>query len=223
MYIYAFICTMNKVIAKRRRSFAIVFSAAFLTLWHFLHTINNNAMMPSSSHQNVAVVAPTTDAAGPLSCQDVSGISIDVPGVTISNHTLVSSYTSTNSNWGNTLSPYWAARVYAELGGYRFSGIPLGKENEWMRNLPTSAESKPARREALKSFCICRRQRHKTWKQYKFFHSCNYGWLVLILFLNSQFLLLDFNLFFVVSFSSSKGVKYTKQYVMIQDRLLTRT
>ena len=45
-------------------------------------------------------------------------------------------------DWGNVLSPYWAARTMAELGGYKFRVSGTFGAGTWMEYLPQSA---PAR------------------------------------------------------------------------------
>ena len=105
----------------------------------------------------------------PVTCQSVAGTNPRIPGVSIRGHSLSKSFTYYSDNWGNVLSPYWAARIYAELGGYEYTGRPIGPADGWMYHLPTSADAKSVRAGVLDKFCRCT-------MSYEFYHACNYGW-----------------------------------------------
>ena len=71
-------------------------------------------------------------------------------------------------NYGNVLSPYWAARVLAELGGYKFEGKKFGK-GTFMEFLPTKVPAKPSRKHELERFlCNCP-------QRLGYYHECPYG------------------------------------------------
>lgn len=78
--------------------------------------------------------------------------------------------TFVSNNWGNVLSPYWAARSMAELGGYQYKGAVFGK-GSWMEYLPTYAPARTSNPELFHQ--VCKRCTH-----YEFFHrgECSEAW-----------------------------------------------
>ena len=73
-----------------------------------------------------------------------------------------------SGTWGNILSPYWAARVMAQLGGYEYQGSVLGR-GTWMEFLPTKVSRRPPKPELYNHIC-------NTCNRWKYFHECHYGW-----------------------------------------------
>jgi len=113
---------------------------------------------------------------GPLSCEKVAGTNPYVPGVSIEGKVLTKNVTNDcHDCWGNMLSPYWAARAYAELGGYAFEGGPIGPENGWMRYLPTEVAAQDPKPKELHRFCNCTYGHSPAKRIYLYFHRCN-GW-----------------------------------------------
>ena len=92
-----------------------------------------------------------------------------IPGVQISSTTLRKSSTYVSQNWGNVLSPYWAARAVAELGGYEYNGNSFGR-GTWMEYLPTKAPPRLPRKDRF--HVLCSKCTH-----YEFFHrgECSAG------------------------------------------------
>ena len=72
--------------------------------------------------------------------------------VTDGGHTLTKQYTYASKNWGNSLSPYWAARAIAELGGYKYKG-PVFGQGSWMEFLPTEVEARAPQKETFDQVC----------------------------------------------------------------------
>jgi len=86
------------------------------------------------------------------------------------NHTvgvLTKSSTFYSTRWGNVLSPYWAARTMAQLGGYEYRGRSFGPRT-WMQHLPTQADATTPKKKLYDRACACRK--------WEYFHVCQYGW-----------------------------------------------
>ncbi|KAL3785673.1 hypothetical protein HJC23_008709 [Cyclotella cryptica] len=85
-------------------------------------------------------------------------------------HTMNKMNTYVSENWGNVLSPYWAARAMAELGGYQYRGNTFGR-GSWMEFLPTTALARASRKDVFENVC-------RTCTSYEFFHKgeCSEGW-----------------------------------------------
>ena len=83
-----------------------------------------------------------------------------------------SSVSLTHVTWGNAqvLSPYWAARAMAFLGGYAYEGRPFGS-NTWMQHLPTKASASAPKNKSFQETC-------KKCGNYEYFHKgdCSNGW-----------------------------------------------
>lgn len=90
--------------------------------------------------------------------------------ITDGGHTLKKQSTYASKNWGNSLSPYWAARAMAELGGYRYEGPAFGR-GSWMEFLPTVAEARAPQKETFDQVC-------SRCKAYIYFNKgeCSEGW-----------------------------------------------
>lgn len=93
---------------------------------------------------------------------------MNIPGVSIHGTILHKSFTSFSRAWGNVLSPYWAARVMAQLGGYDYQGSVLG-QGTWMEFLPTMVSRRPPKPELYNRVC-------STCTRWEYFHECHYGW-----------------------------------------------
>ena len=74
-------------------------------------------------------------------------------------------------DWGNMLSPYWAARTMAELGGYEFRLQDTFMNGTWMQYLPSYAPARYPREDIYLK--VCSKCTHFT-----FFHfgECANGW-----------------------------------------------
>jgi len=107
-------------------------------------------------------------------CQKIySGIP-NIPSVTIyRNNIMAKSSTYFNDNWGNVLSPYWAARAMAKIGGYAYLGKTFG-HGTWMEFLPTTSTALRPRKQIFDEICV-------NCESYEFFHkgSCSAGWGVI--------------------------------------------
>ena len=71
---------------------------------------------------------------------------------------------------GNVLSPYWAARAMAEIGGYQYTGRAFG-QGTWMEFLPTQAPPRTPLPQLFQQICYrC--------KAYEFFNKgeCSEAW-----------------------------------------------
>jgi hypothetical protein len=95
-----------------------------------------------------------------------------IPDVRIDDQgrTMNKQFTKVSENWGNVLSPYWAARSIAELGGYQYKGSKFG-QGSWMEFLPTYAPARVSNKELFQQVCgRC--------TNYKFFNKgeCSEGW-----------------------------------------------
>ena len=93
-----------------------------------------------------------------------------LPLATISGKTLRSPGPLIGKNWGNSISPYWAARTMAQLGGYEYQGGKFGP-NTWMQHLPTKASPQIPPHELFQNTC-------RKCTNYHFFHrgECSDGW-----------------------------------------------
>ena len=93
-----------------------------------------------------------------------------IPSTSINGYVMNKRSTYFSGNWGNVLSPYWAARAMAELGGYEYIGGKVGP-NTWMEFLPRSAPPRLPNKDIFQNVC-----RHCT--SYEFFHKgeCSQGW-----------------------------------------------
>jgi hypothetical protein len=75
--------------------------------------------------------------------------------------------------WGNVLSPYWAARVWALLNGLEFKGRPFGR-GTWMEFLPSLYQPDPTLTNPQAAQQICSTC---NWLgSLEFFHECFSGW-----------------------------------------------
>ena len=97
----------------------------------------------------------------------------NVPSTSVGTHVLEQSFEGNpNQNWGNILSPYWAGRAMAELGGYDYNGNhnTFGR-GTWMEFLPTSAPARVPNKDVFDKVCNkCNR--------YRYYHElpCIDGW-----------------------------------------------
>ncbi|KAL7484029.1 hypothetical protein ACHAW6_009680 [Cyclotella cf. meneghiniana] len=95
-----------------------------------------------------------------------------IPSIAIQDdgHTMNKMSTYVSENWGNVLSPYWAARAMAELGGYQYRGNVFGR-GSWMEFLPTTAPARESRKDVFENVC-------RACTSYEFFHKgeCSEGW-----------------------------------------------
>jgi len=104
-------------------------------------------------------------------CLRCRGNMPSVPSASVVNGNIFQkSSTYYSGNWGNVLSPYWAARTIAEFGGYVYKGRKFGP-NTWMEYLPTWAPARHPQRERFENIC-------KHCPHYEFFHKgqCSEGW-----------------------------------------------
>ena len=70
-------------------------------------------------------------------CEEVGRNGMSQISVSIKGSKLYKHRNFYNSRWGNVLSPYWASRAMAELGGNEYEGKPF-KTGTWMDYLPTT-------------------------------------------------------------------------------------
>ncbi len=94
-----------------------------------------------------------------------------IPSSRVSGNVLRKGSNLFTGNWGNVLSPYWAARTMAHLGGYAYEGSRFGGKT-WMNYLPTKAP--PPQRSQNEMF----QQTCMKCKKYVYFHNgdCASGW-----------------------------------------------
>lgn len=91
---------------------------------------------------------------------------MNIQSMTFDCTTIRKPYTFYSDRWGNVISPYWAARTIAELGGYDYRGEAFG-EGTWMYHLPTKAKARPqVQSELFNRVCTC---------DFEFFHACTYS------------------------------------------------
>ena len=81
--------------------------------------------------------------------------------------TIYQAHTYYSTRWGNVLSPYWAARAMAELGGFSYVGKTFGR-GSWMEHLPARAPAKPPQLQKYLRACKC--------AKFVYFHDCEHGW-----------------------------------------------
>ena len=112
----------------------------------------------------------------PLKCPNCEQVfcpgkgSTQFTSITDEGHTLTQDEALLTENWGNSLSPYWAARAMAELGGYNFKA-PVFGEGTWMEYLPTDVPARFPQKETF--FQVCKRC-----IEYLYFNKgeCSEGW-----------------------------------------------
>ena len=97
----------------------------------------------------------------------------EVPDTTVGSIALTQSYKEDGIiEWGNILSPYWAGRSMAELGGYEYHGHNNNfGQGTWMEFLPTFAPARLPRKNVFDKVCTkC--------DSYNYYHrlSCVDGW-----------------------------------------------
>jgi hypothetical protein len=142
----------------------------------FAESGSDSAPVPEHNFSTTGMLTPASNSSpvttqirqvGPLNCTGEQRL-LTIPYVSIHGSVLTKHATFYSENWGNVLSPYWAARAMAELGGYEYKGGKFGK-GTWMEYLPTQAAAKSPRPEVFFKACDCD-------CRLVFFHACNYGW-----------------------------------------------
>lgn len=96
-----------------------------------------------------------------------------IPGAAVRNDTMVQGRVFSSKNYGNTLSPYWAARSVAQLAGLKYRGRAFVGTGTFMEYLPQTAPGAvlPDDDAALDDvLCRCPQ------RDFEFFHECVYGW-----------------------------------------------
>ena len=152
--------------------------AVLQVLWRFewltnnhpqpLHETSNHVHWESDS-DTTPTAAPSMISTRPLMC---SGNRLaNIPGTKKDGTTIRKLWTFYSQNWGNVLSPYWAARIEAELGGYNYVDNVFGKKS-WMQYLPTTVPAKQPRPTEFERFCNC----YPPGKSYEYYHGCPFGW-----------------------------------------------
>ena len=100
-------------------------------------------------------------------CEEVGGMPFKGIFVRINGTKFHKYHTYQNGNLGNVLSPYWAARAIAELGGYEFQGTPFHR-GTWTKYLPQgNVTAVLPNLDWYTRTCKCR--------EWWFFHKC-IGW-----------------------------------------------
>jgi hypothetical protein len=166
--------TMNSIVSFRTAAWAAMVAVLLLLSMIQLFTAVTIKIQPET------VVPKSTPSFGPTASPTVTIMSTaleqcppymlqQIPGVNIQDSTLTKAYTFYSTRWGNVLSPYWAARAMAELGGYQYAGAAFG-EGTWMELLPTHADAPSSTRPArFVRACQCG-------ESFVYFHRCNFGW-----------------------------------------------
>jgi hypothetical protein len=143
----------------------------------FAESGSDSAPVPEHNFSTTGMITPASNSSpvktqirqvvSPLNCTGGQSL-LTIPSVSIHGSVLKKHTTFFSKNWGNVLSPYWAARTMAELGGYEYKGGKFGK-GTWMEYLPTQAAAKSPRPEVFFKACDCD-------YSFAYFHECNYGW-----------------------------------------------
>jgi hypothetical protein len=93
-------------------------------------------------------------------------------GISVGTNVLNQFHADPAQNWGNVLSPYWAGRAMAELGGYDYNGKRNNfGQGTWMEFLPKSAPARVPNKDVFDKVC-------NRCKSYLYFNilSCIDGW-----------------------------------------------
>lgn len=156
--IHTFVIKMNSNVSLRKvvavaMALAVLYLCAFQFFTALTIHLVPRGLVPTSAPFHV----PT--------CDLTNGLVVEIQGDTLKKSSIYYS-----SRWGNVLSPYWAVRAMAELGGYQYSGAIFGY-GTWMQFLPRRVDAPSSGRPArLVRAC------QECGENFHYFHRCYHGW-----------------------------------------------